>query len=125
MITLFDATTLKGMVLRNHLVRSATWEGMCDATGRPTTKLRNFYQALAAGGVGLIITGYTFVRPDGKQMPGKMGIHTDVFGEGTRRAMDWGFDGVQDKKKEKECRQRHRFSAPDPTRSGKCPCCSK
>jgi len=28
----------------------------------------------------LIITGFTFVRPDGKQLPGKMGIHTDNFG---------------------------------------------
>lgn len=84
MVTLFDATTINGMGLRNRLVRSATWEGMCDASGRPTPKLSNFYQTLAAGGVGLIITGYTFVRPDGKQMPGKMGIHTDAFAEDYR-----------------------------------------
>ena len=81
MQTLFDATTINGMVLRNRLVRSATWEGMCNATGRPTPKLINFYQTLAAGGVGLIMTGYTFVRPDGKQIVGKMGIHTDAFAD--------------------------------------------
>ena len=76
---LFDKTTLNGMALSNRSVRSATWEGMCEADGRPTPKLAEYYRDLAAGGVGLIITGYTFVRPDGKQLPGKMGIHTDDF----------------------------------------------
>jgi 2,4-dienoyl-CoA reductase-like NADH-dependent reductase (Old Yellow Enzyme family) len=52
---------------------------MCEMDGRPTPRLASCYRALAAGGVGLIITGYAFVRPDGKQLPGKMGIHTDDF----------------------------------------------
>ncbi len=69
------------MNLRNRIVRSATWEGMCEPDGRPTKKLINFYRTLARGGVGLIMTGYAFVRPDGKQLPGKMGIHTDDFAE--------------------------------------------
>lgn len=76
---LFEKTTINGLILANRFVRSATWEGMCDKDGRPTTKLASFYRDLAAGGVGLIITGYAFVRPDGKQLPGKMGIHTDDF----------------------------------------------
>jgi len=67
------------MPLKNRLVRSATWEGMCEADGRPTEKLVAYYRNLAKGGVGLIISGYTFVRPEGKQLPGKMGIHTDDF----------------------------------------------
>ena len=67
------------MTLNNRFVRSATWEGMCKNDGRPTPKLASCYRDLAAGGVGLIITGYTFVRPEGKQLPGKMGIHTDDF----------------------------------------------
>ncbi len=80
----FEKTTINGMTLTNRLVRSATWEGMCEADGRPTAKLASFYRVLAAGGVGLIITGYTFVRPDGKQLPGKMGIHTDAFSSDMR-----------------------------------------
>lgn len=76
---LFDETTINGMTISNRFVRSATWEGMCDDDGRPADKLASCYRDLAAGGVGLIITGYTFVRPDGKQLPGKMGIHTDSF----------------------------------------------
>lgn len=76
---LFEKTTINGMSLNNRFVRSATWEGMCDNDGRPTTKLASCYRELAAGGVGLIITGYAYVRRDGKQLPGKMGIHTDDF----------------------------------------------
>jgi 2,4-dienoyl-CoA reductase-like NADH-dependent reductase (Old Yellow Enzyme family) len=75
----FDGTEINGMKLANRLVRSATWEGMCEDDGRPTGRLVEFYRTLAKGGVGLIITGYTFVRPDGKQLPGKMGLHTDDF----------------------------------------------
>jgi 2,4-dienoyl-CoA reductase-like NADH-dependent reductase (Old Yellow Enzyme family) len=52
---------------------------MCDPDGRPTEKLAACYTALARGGVGLIITGFAFVSPEGKQMPGKMGFHTDAF----------------------------------------------
>ncbi|PNV86929.1 MAG: NADH-dependent flavin oxidoreductase [Desulfobacteraceae bacterium] len=79
MATLFEETTINGMTLRNRLVRSATWEGMCEQDGRPTEKLTNCYRDLAQGGIGLIISGFAFVRPDGKQFPGKMGIHTDDF----------------------------------------------
>ncbi len=81
MADLFDKTKIKEMTLQNRLVRSATWEGMCDNDGRPTEKLINCYRDLAKGGVGLIMTGYTFVRPEGKQLPGKMGIHTDEFAD--------------------------------------------
>jgi 2,4-dienoyl-CoA reductase-like NADH-dependent reductase (Old Yellow Enzyme family) len=67
------------MKMRNRIVRSATWEGMCDPDGRPTQKLINCYEDLVRGMVGLIISGYTFVRPDGKGLQGKMSIHTDNF----------------------------------------------
>lgn len=76
---LFTETVINGMALSNRLVRSATWEGMCEPDGRPTARLAECYRNLARGGVGLIITGYTFVRPDGRQLPGKMGIHRDDF----------------------------------------------
>lgn len=81
MTRLYEETTLNGMGLRNRLVRSATWEGMCDPDGRPTEKLIDCYRSLARGGIGLIISGYTFIRPDGKQLPGKMGVHTDAFAD--------------------------------------------
>ena len=48
--TLFEPTTINGMTLKNRLVRSATWEGMCDPDGRPTNKLVKVYTNLAQGG---------------------------------------------------------------------------
>lgn len=79
MATLFEETEINGMTMRNRMARSATWEGMCEQDGRPTEKLINCYRNLAEGGVGLIITGLTFVRREGKALIGKMGIHTDDF----------------------------------------------
>jgi 2,4-dienoyl-CoA reductase-like NADH-dependent reductase (Old Yellow Enzyme family) len=79
MATLFEKTAINGMLMNNRMIRSATWEGMCDQDGRPTEKLINCYRDLAQGGIGLIISGYAFVQPEGKQLSGKMGIHTDDF----------------------------------------------
>lgn len=76
---LFDETRINGLALSNRFVRSATWEGMCEEDGRPTEKLASYYANLARGGTGLIITGYAFIRPDGKQLPGQMGIHDSDF----------------------------------------------
>lgn len=85
METLFEETIINGMPLRNRMVRSATWEGMCQPSGEPTEKLADFYHTLARGGVGLIMSGYTFVRPEGKQLPRQMGIHTDDFADSFRK----------------------------------------
>jgi len=79
--TLFEETTINGMTMRNRMVRSATWEGMCEQAGRPTERLIDCYKELAKGGIGLIITGYAFVRLDGRHNPGQMGIHTDDFAD--------------------------------------------
>jgi len=76
---LFSEADLGGMTVRNRFIRSATWEGMCDPEGRPTEKLAALYGDLSRGKVGLVITGYTYVSPEGKQMPGKMGICSDAF----------------------------------------------
>ena len=81
MATLFEETAINGMTLKNRLVRSATWEGMAEPDGRPTPRMAEFYGKLAAGGVGLIISGFAFVQPDGKALPGQMGIHTDAFAD--------------------------------------------
>jgi 2,4-dienoyl-CoA reductase-like NADH-dependent reductase (Old Yellow Enzyme family) len=78
MSVLFEKTSIKGMELNNRLVRSATHEGMADQYGFPTQDLFRLYERLTKGGVGLIITGYAFVTPDGKgPFAGMQGIHTD------------------------------------------------
>jgi 2,4-dienoyl-CoA reductase-like NADH-dependent reductase (Old Yellow Enzyme family) len=81
---IFDQTSINGMSLKNRFIRSATWEGMCDEKGCPTDKLIHYYQTLASGGVGLIITGYSFISLDSKQAPGQMGAHTEEFSKKMR-----------------------------------------
>ncbi|MCF6249163.1 MAG: NADH:flavin oxidoreductase [Desulfobacula sp.] len=79
MVSLFDQGSIGNLSLKNRMIRSATWEGMCDPDGRPTDKLIDYYRSLAKGGIGLIISGYTYIRPEGKQLPGKMGLYNDTF----------------------------------------------
>jgi 2,4-dienoyl-CoA reductase-like NADH-dependent reductase (Old Yellow Enzyme family) len=86
--TLFDPVRIGSLTLKNRLMRSATWEGMCDDSGAVTQQLIDCYRELAAGGVGLIVSGYSFVRADGKQLPGKMGLHDDAMLAGLGRLCD-------------------------------------
>lgn len=65
MAALFEETTIKGIALKNRLVRSATHEGMGDEAGFPKPELLALHRRLSAGGVGLIITGYAYVSRDG------------------------------------------------------------
>lgn len=75
--TPFDAVRIGSLDLPNRFVRSATWEGMCDENGRPTSRLAELYREMAEGGVGLIITGYTVVHRKGRQMTGAIGACSD------------------------------------------------
>ena len=77
MTRLFEQSEINGMVLSNRFVRSATWEGLASDDGASTSKLVDLMAKLAAGGVGLIITGHTYVRPDGQHSPWQLGIHND------------------------------------------------
>jgi len=86
--SLFDRVSIGRLNLANRFVRSATWEGMCDDDGAVTPKLIDHYRQLARGGTGLLISGYTFVRADGKQLPGKMGAHSDQMIAGLRQLTD-------------------------------------
>ena len=69
MSKLFDATEINGMTLSNRFVRSATWEGMATEDGAPTAQLIDLMEKLAGGGVGLIISSASYVRPDGQSHP--------------------------------------------------------
>jgi 2,4-dienoyl-CoA reductase-like NADH-dependent reductase (Old Yellow Enzyme family) len=77
MTRLFEQSEINGMVLSNRFVRSATWEGLATDDGASTSKLVDLMARIAAGGVGLIITGHTYVRPDGQHSPWQLGIYKD------------------------------------------------
>jgi 2,4-dienoyl-CoA reductase-like NADH-dependent reductase (Old Yellow Enzyme family) len=66
MSILFEPTLVNGMELANRFVRSATFEGMATTDGKPTARLAETMAKLAAGGVGLIISGHFYVSPEGQ-----------------------------------------------------------
>jgi 2,4-dienoyl-CoA reductase-like NADH-dependent reductase (Old Yellow Enzyme family) len=67
------------MDLQNRFVRSATHEFMAEDDGEPTSRLGDLYEKLAKNEVGLIITGYSYVLPDGKSSMRQQGIYDDRF----------------------------------------------
>lgn len=66
---LFESCFLGSLLLRNRFIRSATHEGLADDSGLYTPQLTDLYAKLAADEVGLIITGHTFISPEGKASP--------------------------------------------------------
>jgi 2,4-dienoyl-CoA reductase-like NADH-dependent reductase (Old Yellow Enzyme family) len=79
---------LGGLKLKNRLVRAATSETMATPDGDATPELVAFYEHLARGGAGLIITGHIFVAPRGQCSPRQMGLDTDARVPGLRRLTD-------------------------------------
>jgi 2,4-dienoyl-CoA reductase-like NADH-dependent reductase (Old Yellow Enzyme family) len=65
--------------IKNRFVRSATFEGMATEDGYITEKHLELYKNLAKGGVGLIITGYTYVQENGRAFDKQTGISKDEF----------------------------------------------
>ncbi|MGI6657344.1 MAG: NADH:flavin oxidoreductase [Desulfobulbus sp.] len=85
MPTLFEATTINGLSLKNRFVRSATHEAKAGGDGEVTDRLIDYLVALARGGVGLIITGHASVCPEGQASPHQLGIYDDSHIRGLRR----------------------------------------
>jgi 2,4-dienoyl-CoA reductase-like NADH-dependent reductase (Old Yellow Enzyme family) len=75
---LFKPTIINGMTLANRFIRSATWEGMAPIDGICTGQLIDMMAKLAEGGVGLIITGQSYVSREGQASPWQMGVHDDA-----------------------------------------------
>lgn len=77
MAELFERTSINGMDLANRFVRSATWEGLAARDGSATPRLAGMMAELALGEVGLIITSYAFVSPEGRSNSSQLGAHDD------------------------------------------------
>ncbi len=79
MAKVFEPTTINKMTLQNRLDCSANWEGMYKKDGKHVEKIVKWYREIAQGGICLVNQCYAFIRTEGKQLSGKMGIHTDTF----------------------------------------------
>jgi len=79
MSKLFQPEKVGKLTLINRIVRSATYEGMCDAHGFPTDEYLESYTALSRNGIGAIITGFVYISPCGRAMhPRQGGIDKDA-----------------------------------------------
>jgi len=88
MSKLFDPITINELTIPNRFVRSATGESMAEEDGSITDGLVEIYRDLAQGGCGLIITGHTFVKRNGRASFGMTGIDQDELVPGWARLVD-------------------------------------
>jgi len=82
---LFGPVRIGKLELKNRFVRSATCESTADDSGKVTDASLDFHRSLSRGGVGIIITGLTFVSAAGRSFPGQFGIHRDDMVPGLKR----------------------------------------
>jgi len=76
---MFSDGIISKIVLKNRLVRSATYEAAMTEDGKVTEDMLNIYRNLANGGVGLIVTGHMAVMLSGKAAPKQTCIYDDIF----------------------------------------------
>lgn len=76
---LFEPFSFAGLNLKNRIVRSATYEKRADEDGFVTDLLIDFYEELARGGSGLIISGNVLVHTSGRSVPQQLCIHNDFY----------------------------------------------
>jgi len=82
---LFQPQRLGRIEIRNRLVRSATYYGLADESGRVGDASVELMKTLAGNAVGLIITGYAFVARSGQVFPDMNGIDSDEQIPGYRK----------------------------------------
>ena len=85
MSCLFEACTIGPVEVKNRFVRSATGESRADKEGIVKDAMIPVYEELAAGGVGLIITGHMYCHAEWKCSPSQTGIWDDKHVPGLKR----------------------------------------
>jgi 2,4-dienoyl-CoA reductase-like NADH-dependent reductase (Old Yellow Enzyme family) len=74
---LFEEVTIKGLKLRNRIIRSATTSAWSRPDGVLRQEIIDLLSKLASGEVGLIIKGHLYVLDSGKAFVGQAGISND------------------------------------------------
>lgn len=73
MNNLFQPVQIGNLTLANRILRSATYEGMCDNQGVPTDAYFTHYSDLAKNSIGAIITGFAYITTCGRAMQSRQG----------------------------------------------------
>lgn len=73
----FAPARLGALTLRNRVIKTATYEGMCPG-GMPSDALVEHHRELAAGGVGLSTVAYCAVSPDGRTFAEQMTMRRET-----------------------------------------------
>jgi len=82
----FAPARLGPVGLRNRVIKTATYEGMCPG-GMPSDDLVEHHRRLAEGGVGMTTVAYCAVSADGRTFAEQMHMHEGVL-PGLRRVTD-------------------------------------
>lgn len=74
---LFEPLPIGSMTIKNRLIRSGSSESAALPDGTIKRELEEMYVALAKGGTSLILTGFAYVREDGRSGVEQNAIHRD------------------------------------------------
>jgi 2,4-dienoyl-CoA reductase-like NADH-dependent reductase (Old Yellow Enzyme family) len=83
--TLFSPEKIGNVEIKNRIVRSATFEHRAEKYGYVGQKILDFYDELARGGTGLIITGFTGIDPSATGSPYQLRLDNDSYSSGHKK----------------------------------------
>ena len=86
--TLFSPEEIGSVQIKNRIVRSATYTRKSEKYGIVGDTLIEFYEELAQGGTGLIISEYICVDPSGTASAYQLRLDNDSFISGQRKLVD-------------------------------------
>lgn len=75
---LFSKATLGNLTLRNRIIRSGCFEGMCQ-DGKVTESLIEYHRRVAEGGVGMTTVSYCSVSHDGRTFEHEMWMRPEII----------------------------------------------
>jgi 2,4-dienoyl-CoA reductase-like NADH-dependent reductase (Old Yellow Enzyme family) len=90
---LFEPCRIGNLEIRNHFVRSATWDATADINGKVTDASVEIYRRLGEGDIGLIVSGYAFVSEHGQAIHGQYGAHSNDMIPGLSRLVQAVHEG--------------------------------
>jgi 2,4-dienoyl-CoA reductase-like NADH-dependent reductase (Old Yellow Enzyme family) len=86
--TLFSTQKIGNVEIKNRIVRSATFEHRAEKYGYVGQKILDFYDELARGGTGLIITGFTGISPGATGSPYQLRLDNDSYTPGHKKLVE-------------------------------------